>query len=339
MATYYGLLLAGGYPRWSACALAWAPGIHTLTLEPPAAAMTPRPVLVTGGTGRIGTAFVQQMVARGIPVRLGTRRLEAADVALRRRFGPALVEPVLLPPEDPQRLQQAFAGCRGALLVAPFGEMEAWHRAMGAAARAAGVGHLVKVSVTGARGPEADPPPGRIPSLHWQGEEALRALDLPLTVIRPTIFAQHLLGLSPAVFRPGDAVIHLPTGSAAVAFLDCRDIAECAAALLADPALAAAWAGQAFELTGPSAVTATEVAEILSLVGERPIGLVDGLDRFSAHAAALGVPDLVKGIYAEAAGGWFSAVQTAEFQAITGRHPTSFASFAHDHRHYFQALV
>jgi NAD(P)H dehydrogenase (quinone) len=246
------------------------------------------------------------------------------------------VEAVSLPLEDPEALVRGFAGCSGALLVAPFGEMEAWHRAMGAAARSAGLEHVVKVSVTGARGPEADPPPGRIPSLHWQGEEILRQLELPLTVIRPTIYSQHFLGLSPALFSPGDDTIHLPTGQAGVAFLDCRDIAACAADLLSDADLAARWRGRAFELTGPAAPTAGELAAILSLVAERPIAPVDGLEAFSAHAASLGVPDTIRGIYAEAAGGWFAAVHTEEFQAITGRYPTSFASFAYDHRHYFQ---
>ncbi len=298
--------------------------------------MAPRPVLVTGGTGRIGSAFVQRLAERGIPVRLGTRRPEADDVALRCSFAPGPVEAVALPLEDPEALARAFDGCSGALLIPPFGEMEAWHRAMGAAAVAAGLEHVVKVSVTGARGPQSDPPPGRIPSLHWQGEEILRQLGLPLTVIRPTIYAQHFLGLSPALFSPGDDAIHLPTGEAGVAFLDCRDIAACAAALLSDADLAARWAGAAFELTGPTAPNAAGIASILSLAAGRPIRHVDGLEAFSAHAASLGVADTIKGIYAEAAGGWFAAVHTSEFQSITGRHPTSFAAFVYDHRHYFQ---
>ena len=58
---------------------------------------------------------------------------------------------------------------------------------------------------------------GRIPSMHDEGEEIVRATGIPTTVIRPRIFAQHFLGLSPALFRCGDDAFHLPTGDARVA--------------------------------------------------------------------------------------------------------------------------
>jgi uncharacterized protein YbjT (DUF2867 family) len=242
-----------------------------------------------------------------------------------------------MPIEDDGALDAAFAGCTGALLVAPFGEMKAWHTKMAGAAKRAGLEHLVKVSVTGARPPDTDPPPGRIPSMHWEGEEIVRATAIPTTVIRPTIFAQHFLGLSPILFSPGDDRFHLPTGDAKIAWLDCRDIAACAAAILASKDRRRAFAGAAFELTGPTAPTARELAEILSLVASRSIAHVDGMDAFSAHAEKMGLADTVKGIYGEAAGGWFGEVHDREFVEATGRHTTSFAKFAYDHEAWFAA--
>ncbi|MBW2537895.1 MAG: NmrA family NAD(P)-binding protein [Deltaproteobacteria bacterium] len=294
--------------------------------------------LITGGTGRIGTAFVHEMAARGHAVRLGTRSPDGAGAQLRARFGPGLVEPVALPEDEPAALDAAFAGCTGALLVAPFGEMAKWHGVMADAAKRAGLAHIVKVSVTGARAPDSDPPPGLIPSMHWEGEEIVRATGIPWTVIRPTIFAQHFLGLSPTLFQRGDRHFHLPTGDAAVAWLDCRDIAACAAAILSSPARREAFAGRAFELTGPTSVTAAEIEQILSGVAGRPISHVDGMEAFSSHAADLSVPDTIKGIYGEAAGGWFSEVHDGEFVEATGRHSTSFAKFAFDHQAWFAAI-
>jgi uncharacterized protein YbjT (DUF2867 family) len=297
----------------------------------------PETFLITGGTGRIGTAFLHEMVSRGHTVRLGTRDPEGPAARVRARFGPGVVERVALPDEDPAALDVAFAGCTGVLFVAPFGEMARWHTTMSAAAKRAGVSHIVKVSVTGARPPQSDPPPGRIPSMHYEGEEIVRATGIPTTVIRPTIFAQHFLGLSPALFRRGDDAFHLPTGHARVAWLDCRDIAACAAAILAQPEQRRAFAGRAFELTGPTAVTAAEIEQLLSDVAGRPIRHIDGADAFSARAAELGVPDTIKGIYGEAAGGWFSEVQDDELVEVTGRHATSFARFALDHEAWFAA--
>ena len=293
--------------------------------------------LITGGTGRIGTAFTHALVAKGHTVRLGTRNPKGAAAQLRVAFGPGRVEAVEMHLDQPQSLQKAFQGCEGALLVAPFGEMDVWHEKMAYFAHQANVKYLVKVSVTGARGPESDPPPGRIPSMHWRGEEALRASGIPCTMIRPTIFSQHFIGLSPALFRQGDQVIHLPTGTTKIAFLDCRDIGQCAAELLSEPHHRKTYAGQAFELTGSVPVSAQEIVQTLSWVSGREIKHIDGLDAFSAHAQAIGVPDMIKGIYMEAAEGWFSEPHDQEFFQIMGRHTTSFAKFAHDHRFFFTA--
>lgn len=298
---------------------------------------TPESFLITGGTGRIGTAFIHEMVARGHTVRLGTRDPAGPAARVRSRLGPGVVETIAMPDDDDAALDAAFRGCTGALFVAPFGEMARWHKTMSAAAARAGLSHIVKVSVTGARPADTDPPPGRIPSMHFEGEEIVRATGIPTTVIRPTIFAQHFLGLSPVLFRRGDDTFHLPTGDARVAWLDCRDIATCAAAILADPERRRAFAGRAFELTGPTAVTGGEIEEILSDAAGRPIRRVDGDDAFSAHAAALGMPDTIKGIYGEAAGGWFGEIHDEEFVEVTGRHTTSFARFALDHEAWFAA--
>lgn len=291
--------------------------------------------LITGGTGQIGTAFVHEMASRGLQVRVGTRSPDASAALVRSRFGPGRVDPVLLIEDDDRILDAAFAGCSGALLVAPFGEMKAWHQQMAAAAKRAGLEHIVKVSVTGARAPDSSPPPGRVPTMHWEGEEIVRATGIPTTVIRPTIFAQHFLGQSPALFRRGDSSFHLPTGEGRIAWLDCRDIASCAAAILERASLRAAFAGKSFELTGPTAITAKQCAEILSAVAERTITHVDGMDAFVEHARQLGVPDTIKGIYGEAGQGWFAEIHNDEFFAVLGRYPTSFAKFAFDHRAFF----
>jgi uncharacterized protein YbjT (DUF2867 family) len=301
-------------------------------------AMSPPTCFVTGGTGRIGTSFVHEMAARGFTVRVGTRDPDGADARLRKAFGPGRVEPVQMPVDDTDALARALEGCESGLLIASsFTDMTAWHTTMATAAAKAGVKHLVKVSVTGARAPGGDPPAGRIPSLHFAGEDAVRASGVPATMIRPTIFAQHFLGLSPALFREGDGQFHLPTGDAKIAFVDCRDIAICAAAILSDPDKRKAAAGRAFELTGPSAVTAADIATLLSLAGERTIAHVDGVDAFEKHAAAIGVGDGIKGIYGEAAGGWFGAVHDDEFVEFVGRHTTSFAKFAFDNQAAFTA--
>ena len=96
--------------------------------------------------------------------------------------------------------------------------------------------------------------------------------------------------------------------------------------------------GQAYELTGPNAVTGSEIASILTWVSGRPIQHVDGEEALVAHCEALGVPDRVKHVFAEAAGGWFAHVEKEAFLRVAGRLPTSFGKFAYDHASYFWSV-
>ncbi len=206
---------------------------------------------------------------------------------------------------------------------------------MAEAAKAAGVSYIVKVSVTGAREPVGEPQ--AIPERHGAGERALRESGVPYTAIRPTIFAQHFT-MSPGLYVAGADRFFLPTGAAKIAFLDCRDIAAMGLALIMTGGdERAAHNGKAYELTGSASVTAAEIADILSTVGERAITHIDGAEAFVARCAELGVPDMLKAVYREAGEGWFGAVDTGPFQALVGRSPRSFIHFAIDHAAHFAA--
>jgi uncharacterized protein YbjT (DUF2867 family) len=142
--------------------------------------------------------------------------------------------------------------------------------------------------------------------------------------------------MSPALYQPGADRFFLPTGDTKVAFLDCRDIAAMAAALLMrSEAERAPYLGGAFELTGASAVSGADIADILTSLTGRPVAHVDTEEAFVAHAAAIGVPDGIKGIYHEAAGGWFSEVRHDPFTELVGRTPRTFAHFAMDYVDHF----
>ncbi len=296
-------------------------------------------ILVTGATGNIGTVLVHLLASDiGQPlVRAATRDVNSPSARLIQAMNPATVQPVYFNEKDLAGLKAAFEGVTKMAIIAPFvPDMADWHHRVVEAAKAAETcKYVVKVSVTGARSPDNDPPPGRIPLSHWQGEEAIRQSGLASTMIRPTIFMQHFLS-NRGLFNRGENYFYLPTGAAKTAFVDCRDIAAFAAKLLLAPAAERqSYDGQAYELTGPAGVTAAEIAEILSAVAERKIEHVDGEAAFIAHCQELKVPDTIRAVYAEAAGGWFSKVERDVFGQLTGKLPTSFAKFAYDHQYYF----
>jgi len=290
-------------------------------------------VLVTGGTGNIGKAVVALCAAdvRAPRIRVASRDPHSKASALVRSLGPDVVTPVAFDVDDRTSMQRAFEGVTKLVVIAPFvPDLVAWHEKVAAAAAAAGsVEFVVKSSVTGARAPTTDPPPGTVPLGHWKGEEAFRAV-LPTTAISPNIFIQHFLTV-PGLYKARAERFYLPTGAGRVSWLDARDIASAAAELvMATPAERKSFEGQSYELSGPVAHTAAELAAILSLVARRTVTHVDGVEAFSAHCKELGVSDLAKHFYGEAAGGWFAAVNDEILVKLTGRHARSFTEFAID---------
>ena len=292
-------------------------------------------ILVTGGTGNIGAAFVALLAAdaRAPKIRVASRDHRSKGAALVRALNPETVMPVAFDVDDPESMRAALAGVNKLFVIAPFiADMKAWHEKIAAAAKRAGtIEHVVKSSVTGACGPDHDPPPSAVPLGHWQGEEAFRRA-FPTVAIRPNIYMQHFLTV-PGLYVPRADRFYLPTGRARVSWLDARDIAALAAAFTMAPS--PEHAGKSYELSGPTAPTAAELAGILSLVARREIRHEDGADAFSARCKELGIADTAKHFYGQAGEGWFAKVDDEIFVRVLGRHTTSFAKFALDHRAHF----
>lgn len=295
-------------------------------------------ILVTAGTGKIGTEFAQlcSLHSARPKLRIVTRDPGGSQAELLKTLAPEQFSAIAMDMDEPASLSRALEGVDAVMLIAPFiPDMPAWHAKLAAAANSAGVRYTVKVSVTGAREPDGEPQ--AIPELHGASERALHDAGVPFTAIRPTIFAQHFM-MAPGLYVAGADRFYLPTGSGRIAFLDCRDIAALGLSLiLADDSVRADHVGKAHELTGSAAFTAAEIETILSAAAGRRFEHIEGEEAFVARCAELGVPDMLKAVYREAAEGWFGSVDTGPFEALVGRAPRSFAHFAIDHAAHFAA--
>ena len=123
------------------------------------------------------------------------------------------------------------------------------HRTFIAAAAEAGVGHIVYTSFAGAA-PDATFTLGRD---HWDAEEAIRASGMAYTLLRDNFYSDLL-----PLFADEAGVIRGPAGHGRVAAVARADVADVAAAVLRSPS---DHAGATYVLTGPEALTLTEVAE------------------------------------------------------------------------------
>ncbi len=140
-------------------------------------------ILVTGGTGVIGSELLRLLSQAGVPARALTRNPQKAQTLP----GITWVTGDLARPET---LTTAFEGAKTLFLLTHYFEdmVELQHNAI-AAARAAGVTHVVKVSAFAASHHSLAP----IGRWHYQVEKELQESGLAWTMLRPHHFMQNLL--------------------------------------------------------------------------------------------------------------------------------------------------
>jgi uncharacterized protein YbjT (DUF2867 family) len=284
------------------------------------------PVLVTGATGTTGSALVQVLSQRDVPVRVMVRR--AADAT---RVGATLESAVVADFDDPDSLMAAVQGVSRAYLVTPSSEAaEAQQTRFAEIAANAGVELLVKLSQYGAD--EASPV--RFLRYHAAVERRIRELGLAFTFLRPNLYFQGLLAFSPLIATEGR--FFAPIGTARVSAVDIRDIAEVAAAALTEQG----HAGQTHTITGPAAISHREIAAALSRATERDIAFVDvPPEAFADSLRDVLPPWQVDGLvedYAHYARGEAETIHSTVAD-VTGHQPRDIDQFARDYADAFVA--
>lgn len=297
-------------------------------------------VLVTGGAGAIGMEFVHRLAVQSsrptIRVAVGDSYSLRASL-LRSMTAKGNVVPVTFDPERPETVVEAVRGVTHLMIIGPcVRDIATWHEMLiGAVLEYGACRYAAKVSAIGARPAVVEEPESRIHSAHWHAEQVLRRSKIPSTIIRPTVFMQQFITV-PALYRRGEDAFHLPIGGAGVAFLDSRDVGRLGAALVSlDEEAREPHVGQCYDLTGPAALTATEVEALISAAAGRRIRWEAEPRAFVSHARTLGVSDLALGIYTDAATGMYGRVDYEIFRAVLGQHTSSFAKFVADNAHHF----
>ncbi|WP_340268507.1 NmrA family NAD(P)-binding protein [Aquipuribacter nitratireducens] len=280
--------------------------------------MSPRradgPLVVTGATGTVGAPVVRALVAAGADVRAAVRPGGPA-------VPPGPAEEVPFDWQDEATWRPAFAGAHSVFVVRPpqLGRPRTHMLPALAAAREAGVRHLVLLSLQGAEGNRVVP--------HATLERWMRGSGVPWTFVRPSFFMQNLTGTHRDEIRDLSTLV-VPAGSGRTALVDALDVADVAAAALLDPT---EHAGRAWTPTGPEALTYDEVAAVLSAELGREIRYArPGLLRYARHARASGMPwgmvAVTSGIYTVARLGRAGGL-TDDVRRLTGRSPRDLRHF------------
>jgi NAD(P)H dehydrogenase (quinone) len=281
-------------------------------------------ILVTGATGSIGRHLVTRLRQWRVPFKALVRSQEkgrdlGCDFPVGDFDDPGSVSRAL------RGVDRLFLNAGGAVPVDGDQPMIRQQEAAIDAAVAAGVSQVVKVSVLGARAG------GRLATgAHWRIEERLRASGLAWTVLRPSGFMQNFLTGAGSLTIDGRLIDGY--GGGAVAYIDCHDIAACAAALLTGPGRPA----ETFALTGPAPLTGTDITRKLSAALGRTVGQVTLTPgELAAMLKARGLPagfaDDVAALAGEVADGSLAAT-TPAVRDLTGRAPRTFDQFINANR-------
>ena len=260
---------------------------------------TPDCMLVTGATGKIGSSIARYLAPRGRRIRLLARDPD-------KLFAFPEADKIKGDYADVASLDRAFTGVSSAFIVSGYaepGQRAQLHRNAFHAAQRAGVRYLIYLSTLGAS------PVSRFPMSrdHFQSEQFLKATGIPHTILQDSYYSE----LAVQMFNE-EGVMKGPGGQGKVSWVGREEIAEAAAKLLASdkPLLGT------FQMTGPSALSLSETAALLSSLKQRTLRYEDEpVDAAKAWRSKLGVPawevDTWVGSYEAIAAGEFETVDPA----------------------------
>ncbi|MFI6154107.1 NAD(P)H-binding protein [Kitasatospora sp. NPDC051170] len=204
-------------------------------------------ILITGARGQVGQAVIHRLHTVGRPVRAASAK--PADLTV-----PAGVEVAELDLGRPETFPAALDSVRQVFLYPEPSGIDAFV----AAARAAGVEHVVLLSSASVLAPDAETDP--LASHSFLVERALAASGLPHTFLRPDAFASNALGWSYGIGQ--GLPIQLAYPEAQIAPIHPEDIADVAVEALTGTALR----GRALTLTGGRSLTFREQIAVLAEV-------------------------------------------------------------------------
>jgi uncharacterized protein YbjT (DUF2867 family) len=216
-------------------------------------------ILVTGGTGRVGSEVVKELQKRKADIRLLVRKNDAPM--------PAGVEAAMGDLLDPVSVEKAMDGVDKLYLLNAVLPDELTQGLIAYdLAKKLKLRHVVYHSVFRVEHFKDVP--------HFASklaiESALREFDVPFTIIRPNYFIQNDATLKDALTKTG--IYPMPLGQVGISAVDIRDIAEAAAiALTSDGHF-----GKTYNLNGPEVLSGPKIASIWS-------GLLGKEIRYSGH--------------------------------------------------------
>jgi uncharacterized protein YbjT (DUF2867 family) len=275
-------------------------------------------ILVSGATGNVGSELVDQLLARGVPVRALVR---SADAEL-----PAGAQAAVGDLNEPDSVSPALDGVHGMFLLSGYRDVPALLERAGEA----GVERVVLLSGGSAVASDLD---NAISRYMLASEAAVRRSGLAWTILRPFAFMSNAFRWLPQV-RAGD-VVKLPFARVANAVIDPYDIARVAAtALLED-----GHDGQAYRLSGPESLLPADQVRVLAAVLGRDLHFEAQSDEEARAEMSTSMPaEYVAAFFSFYVDGTLDESRVLPtVEELTGERPRAFEQWARLHADAFRS--
>ena len=284
-------------------------------------------ILLTGATGKTGSATAKALNERGIKFRALIRNEEKRE-DIESLGGEVIIGSI----ENKEAVDQSMVDVETALILLPNSENQlSLEKQLVDSAKQAGANRVVKMSSIEAT-PDATSP---IPRLHLESEEYIKQSGLDWTMVKPNFYMQNLLASAATIKDQGK--IFLPMGEGKTGMIDTTDVGKVLAKVLSEDG----HESMNHEITGPEILSFFEVAEIFTQGLGKQVDYIDV--PLAAYKETLGqfltnqwhldaVIDLFKGI---ADGGIEEKTDT--YSNLMGESPKSLSQFVSENSFIFKS--
>ena len=287
----------------------------------------PGKILVTGATGNVGSAVLDNLGTTD-----GNLRALAHDESSARSLQDRGVEAVVGDFLEPETLGLAVEGVSTVLLITPIHPEQVTQASnvIKAAKESGNDPRIVRLSVHQA----SHEAPSRNSRQHAKIEDELRLSGLPYTLLRPTTFMQNTLATARTVASEGR--IYQPFKDGKLGMIDARDIGEVAAKVLTEEG----HESEVYTLAGPAAISFYDIAETLGEILGKEVSYINIPPEKAKEAMLnMGLSEWRADVlieYAKAHSEGYSNFTTEDVEQLTGHPATSYKKFATDFERVFR---
>jgi uncharacterized protein YbjT (DUF2867 family) len=280
-------------------------------------------ILVTGSTGKVGKEVVNQLVAKGLPVRAADINVDWVQSAAEAQ-GWKDVEFALFNYDQPETFGPVLDGIERIFIVPPLLSPRQHEQIIAFIkfAETSGVKHIVNLSQMGSD--EIKDLPLR------KGEIYIESCGIPYTHLRPNWFSQNFNTLHMAgIMEKGE--IAVPAGDIKSSYIDVRDIAAMGVAALIE---GEKHYNKGYTLTSGEAIDHHEVVRLITAASGRelkynPVSEDDYRETLLATGMNEGAAEMALNLYRLMRNGGTTAV-SSDVPDVLGRDAISFEQYTRD---------